>query len=76
MYVSLLPYKHISLTLVLACLVLAKACDVAAPDEWHHNAGVDARDSLASVVIMMLEYPGVRLPTHDCDLPILVSVDL
>jgi hypothetical protein len=76
LYVSFLHRTRPSLIFVLACLALAKACDVAGLDEWHHNAGVDARDSLASVLVMMREYPGVHPPGDGHDMPILVAVDL
>ncbi|KAH0285128.1 hypothetical protein M436DRAFT_86002 [Aureobasidium namibiae CBS 147.97] len=49
----------------MSCYNLAKACAVAGLEEWHHNAGVDARESLASVLAMRFAYPGVTLPQED-----------
>jgi hypothetical protein len=62
-------YRCTSLTLVLACLALAKACRIAGLEEWHHNAGVDAGDSLVSALAMMYTYAGVRLPNNNLELP-------
>lgn len=59
-----------------ACFNLAKACGVNAPEQFHHNAGIDARESLASVVKMMFYYPGVGAPKPGPQMPILAAVDL
>jgi len=64
------------LMLPVACYNLAKACGVATQEQWHHNAGVDARESLASVLAMMFAYPGVRKPEANPYMPILAAVDL
>jgi len=65
-----------TLILCSACYNLAKACGVAGLEDWHHNAGVDARESLASVLAMMFAYPGVTLPQEDIQMPVLAAVDL
>lgn len=45
-------------------------------DVAYHNAGVDAREPLASVPAMMFAYPGVHQPEANPFMPILVAVDL
>jgi hypothetical protein len=73
---SLEPSPMPTLTLIAACLALAKACGVSECDQWHHNAGVDGRLSLLSVLKMMMAYPGINSIKDDASLPILVAVDL
>jgi hypothetical protein len=57
-------------------MALVRACALGGLDEWHHNAGLDARDFLVSVLTMMQAYPGVHAPCDGHTLPILVAVDL
>lgn len=49
---------------------------VAVPEDWHHNAGFDARKPLESVISIFLAYPSVPTSKSDWHLPFLVAVDL
>ena len=49
---------------------------MAAPEGYHHNAGVDARESIESVIAMLIAWPGSRKPADDWQMPVLVAVDL
>ena len=49
---------------------------MAAPEGGHHNAGDDARESIESVLAMLIAWSGTRKPADDWQMPILVAVDL
>jgi len=54
-------FADLMLGVGLACYNIAKACGVAAPEVYHHNAGVDARESIESVLAMLLVWSGTRI---------------
>jgi hypothetical protein len=66
---SLMTSSDLTLTLILDCLALAKACKLSRVEEWHHNAGVDARHSLLSIIKMMMAYPGATPFQEGHDMP-------